>query len=147
MEQIKKNIDAAMGRIKAELVLKNANFINVFTESIDIGDIAIVGDTIIGIGEYQGEEEIDCADLYVAPGFIDAHVHIESSMIMPKQFGEVVIKKGITAVIADPHEIANVEGMSGIGLMIDSSKDSPTDIFLCSPLVFQQLTLRIVDTS
>jgi adenine deaminase len=133
MEQIKKNIDAAMGRFKADLVLKNANFINVFTESIDNGDIAIVGDTIIGIGEYVGEKEIDCTDLYVTPGFIDAHVHIESSMIMPKQFGEVVIKKGVTTVIADPHEIANVEGMNGIEFMIDNSKCAPIDIFFMLP--------------
>ena len=133
MDQVKKNIDAAMGRVKGDLVLKNANFINVFTESIDIGDIAIVGDTIIGIGEYSGDEEIDCTDLYVAPGFIDAHVHIESSMIMPKEFGEVVIKKGITTVIADPHEIANVEGINGINFMLENSKASPIDIFFMLP--------------
>ncbi|MBU3110320.1 adenine deaminase [Clostridium lacusfryxellense] len=133
MNQVKKNIDAAMGRIKADLVLKNANFINVFTESIDRGDIAIVGDTIIGIGKYSGETQIDCSDLYVTPGFIDAHVHIESSMIMPQQFGEIVIKKGITTIIADPHEIANVEGMNGVDLMIDNSKEAPIDIFFMLP--------------
>lgn len=133
MYQARKNIDAAMGRVKANLVLKNANFINVFTESIDRGDIAIVGDTIIGIGEYTGETQIDCSDLYVTPGFIDAHVHIESSMIMPQQFGEVVIKKGITTIIADPHEIANVEGMSGVDLMINNSKEAPIDIFFMLP--------------
>jgi adenine deaminase len=133
MERVKKNIDAAMGRVKVDLVLKNANFINVFTESIDRGDIAIIGDTIIGVGEYTGETEIDCSDLYVTPGFIDAHVHIESSMIMPQQFGEVVIKKGITTVIADPHEIANVEGMNGVNLMIDNSKGAPIDIFFMLP--------------
>jgi len=133
MEQVKKNIDVAMGRIKADLVLKNANFINVFTESIDKGDIAITGDTIIGIGQYTGETQIDCSDLYVTPGFIDAHVHIESSMIMPTQFGEIVIKKGITTIIADPHEIANVCGMNGINLMIDNSKEAPIDIFFMLP--------------
>ena len=133
MEQAKKNIDVAMGRIKADLVLKNANFINVFTESVDIGDIAIVGDTIIGIGQYTGDTQIDCSDLYVTPGFIDAHVHIESSMIMPQQFGEVVIKKGITTIIADPHEIANVAGMNGVNLMIDNSKGAPIDVFFMLP--------------
>ena len=133
MERIKKNIDAAMGRVKADLVLKNANFINVFTESIDKGDIAILGDTIIGIGEYVGQEEIECTDLYVTPGFIDAHVHIESSMIMPEQFARVVIKKGITTVIADPHEIANVEGLKGIDFMLENSKDAPIDIFFMLP--------------
>jgi len=133
MERVKKNINAAMGRVKVDLVLKNANFINVFTESIDRGDIAIVGDTIVGIGEYAGKEEIDCTDLYVTPGFIDAHVHIESSMIMPQQFARVVIKKGVTTVIADPHEIANVEGMNGIDFMLKNSEDAPIDIFFMLP--------------
>jgi len=133
MEQAKKNIDAAMGRVKADLVLKNANFINVFTETIDRGDIAIVADTIIGIGNYTGDVEMDCSDLYVSPGFIDAHVHIESSMIMPEEFAKVVIKKGVTTIIADPHEIANVSGMNGISFMIDNSKTAPIDIFFMLP--------------
>ena len=133
MERLKKNIDAAMGRVKADLVLKNASFINVFTQSIDRGDIAIVADTIIGIGEYTGDVEIDCSDLYVTPGFIDAHVHIESSMIMPRQFAKVVIKKGITTIIADPHEIANVQGINGINFMIKDSRDTPIDIFFMLP--------------
>ena len=133
MERIRKNVDGAMGRIKADLVLKNANFINVFTESIDRGDIAIVGDTIVGIGEYTGEEEIDCTDLYVTPGFIDAHVHIESSMIMPQQFARVVIKKGVTTVIADPHEMANIDGMNGIRFMLKNSEEAPIDIFFMLP--------------
>ncbi|MCB2292394.1 adenine deaminase [Clostridium algoriphilum] len=133
MEKVKQYIDAAMGRIKADLVLKNASFINVFTESIDRGDIAIVGDTIVGIGKYTGDVEMDCSDLYVSPGFIDAHVHIESSMIMPKEFAKVIIKKGITSIIADPHEIANVEGMSGVNFMIDNSKQAPIDVFFMLP--------------
>ncbi|MFT5876065.1 MAG: adenine deaminase [Clostridium sp.] len=133
MDQIKKNIDAAMGRAKSDLVLKNANFINVFTQTIDKGDIAIVADTIIGIGNYEGEVEIDCSDLYVTPGFIDAHVHIESSMVMPRQFAEVVIEKGVTTIIADPHEIANVEGMDGIRFMLENSIDVPIDTFFMLP--------------
>ncbi|MBU3146317.1 adenine deaminase [Clostridium sp. CF012] len=133
MERARKNINVAMGRAKADLVLKNANFINVFTESIDRGDIAIVGETIIGIGEYAGNEEIDCTDLYVTPGFIDAHVHMESSMIMPQQFARVVIKKGVTTVIADPHEIANIDGMNGIRFMLKNSKGTPVDIFFMLP--------------
>ncbi|HEY8892282.1 MAG TPA: adenine deaminase [Clostridium sp.] len=133
MERLKKNIDAAMGRVKADLVLKNASFINVFTQSIDRGDIAIVADTIIGIGKYTGDVEIDCSDLYVTPGFIDAHVHIESSMIMPGQFAKVVIKKGITTIIADPHEIANVQGINGINFMMKNSRDTPIDIYFMLP--------------
>ena len=133
MERAFKNIDAAMGRIKADLVLKNANFINVFTETIDRGDIAIVADTIIGIGKYTGDVEMDCSDLYVSPGFIDAHVHIESSMIMPEEFAKVVIKKGVTTIIADPHEMANIGGMKGISFMIGNSKVAPIDIFFMLP--------------
>lgn len=133
MERSKQYIDAAMGRVKASFVLKNANFINVFNQSIDSGDIAIVGDTIVGIGKYTGDVEMDCSDYYVAPGFIDAHVHIESSMIMPEEFAKVVIKKGITTVIADPHEIANVEGMDGISFIINNSKAAPIDIFFMLP--------------
>ncbi|MBU3127701.1 adenine deaminase [Clostridium tagluense] len=133
VDGVKRNIDVAMGRAKADLVLKNANFINVFTESIDRGDIAIVGDTIVGIGEYTGDAEIDCNDLYVTPGFIDAHVHMESSMIMPQQFGEVVIKKGVTTIIADPHEMANIDGMDGIRFMLKNSKETPIDIFFMLP--------------
>ncbi|MGH4118655.1 adenine deaminase [Clostridium sp.] len=133
MEKIRRNIDAAMGRIKSDLVLKNANFINVFTETMDSGDIAIVNDTIIGIGNYDGEIEIDCSDLYVTPGFIDAHVHIESSMVMPQQYGRTVIKKGVTTVIADPHEIANVDGMKGINFMLENSAKAPIDIFIMLP--------------
>ncbi|MGK0466973.1 adenine deaminase [Clostridium sp.] len=133
MEQVRKNIDAAMGRIKSDLVLKNANFINVFTETVDSGDIAIVNDIIVGIGNYDGENEIDCSDLYVTPGFIDSHVHIESSMIMPQQFGSVLIKKGVTSIIADPHEIANVECMKGINFMLENSLNAPIDIYFMLP--------------
>ncbi|MEK6265539.1 MAG: adenine deaminase [Clostridium sp.] len=133
MEQTRKNIDAAMGRIKSDLVLKNANFINVFTETVDSGDIAIVNDIIVGIGNYDGENEIDCSDLYVTPGFIDSHVHIESSMIMPQQFGSVLIKKGVTSIIADPHEIASVEGMKGINFMLENGLKAPIDIFFMLP--------------
>jgi adenine deaminase len=133
MEQTRRNIDAAMGRIKSDLVLKNANFINVFTETVDSGDIAIVNDIIVGIGNYDGENEIDCSDLYVTPGFIDSHVHIESSMIMPQQFGSVLIKKGVTSMIADPHEIANVDGMNGINFMLENGLKAPIDIFFMIP--------------
>jgi adenine deaminase len=133
MEQTRKSIDAAMGRIKSDLVLKNANFINVFTETVDRGDIAIVNDIIVGIGNYDGENEIDCSDLYVTPGFIDSHVHIESSMIMPQQFGSVLIKKGVTSIIADPHEIANVEGVKGINFMMENSLNAPIDIYFMLP--------------
>lgn len=127
------NINVASKATKAKLVLKNAFIINVFTQSIEKNDIAINGDTIVGIGKYDGIEEIDCTGLFVAPGFIDAHVHIESSMVPPSVFSQLVIEKGVTSVIADPHEIANVLGLEGIDFMIKSSLNSVNDIFFMLP--------------
>ncbi|MDR0469274.1 MAG: adenine deaminase [Peptococcaceae bacterium] len=115
------------------MVLKNCNIVNVFTLEIVQGDIAIEGDTIIAIGAYQGEKEIDVAGRFVAPGFIDGHVHIESSMVTPSRFAEAVIPCGTTSVIADPHEIANVCGKEGILFMIDDSKNVPLDVHIMLP--------------
>lgn len=126
-----------MGKVssmeKASLVLKNASIINVFTQEVEKGDIAICEDIIIGIGNYHGEEEIDCTGLYVAPGFMDAHVHIESSMVTPENFSELVIGCGVTTVIADPHEIGNVLGIEGIEFMIKNSEKSAIDMFFMLP--------------
>lgn len=133
MIELKNNINAAMANIKSQLVLKNAFIINVFTQSIEKNDIAINGDTIVGIGKYDGIEEFDCTGLFVAPGFIDSHVHIESSMVTPEVFSHVVISKGVTSVIADPHEIANVLGANGIEFMLKSSLKGVIDIFYVLP--------------
>jgi adenine deaminase len=133
MNKIKNNIDAAMGIIKATLVLKNASIINVFTQTIEKNDIAINGDTIIGMGNYEGIREIDCSGLFVAPGFIDAHVHIESSMVTPEIFSHFAIKHGVTTIIADPHEIANVMGEEGIEFMLENSDKGAIDIFFMLP--------------
>jgi len=133
MDRLKNNINVAMGREKADLVLKNASIINVFTQTIDKGDVAINQDTIIGIGKYDGIKEIDCSDLYIAPGFIDAHVHIESAMVTPEVYSHIVIKNGVTTVIADPHEIANVMGNKGIEFMLNNSKKSVIDTYFMLP--------------
>ncbi len=133
MDKLKNNIDVAMGKLKADLVLKNASIINVFTQSIEIADVAINKDTIIGIGNYEGIDEIDCHGQFVAPGFIDSHVHIESSMVTPEVFSHLVIKKGVTTIIADPHEIANVMGEEGIRLMLNSSEKGAIDAFYMLP--------------
>lgn len=133
MDKLKHNINVAMARQDADLVLKNAAIINVFTQKIEKGDIAISEDTIIGIGNYNGIREIDCTGLFVAPGFIDAHVHIESSMVTPEIFSQIVIKRGVTTVIADPHEIANVMGIKGIQLMLDNSQNSVIDNYFMLP--------------
>ncbi|MGL4799941.1 MAG: amidohydrolase family protein, partial [Cellulosilyticaceae bacterium] len=103
---------------KADIVLKNARIVNVFTKEILSGDLALCDDKIIGIGDYKGEQEIDLQGKYVVPGFIDGHVHIESSMISPCEFAKTVLPFGTTTLIADPHEIANVSGLMGIEYML-----------------------------
>lgn len=133
MNKLKNCIDAAMTRAKATLVLKNASIINVFTQTIDKKDIAIEDGIIVGIGYYDGITEINCIGLFVAPGFIDAHVHIESSMVTPELFSQIVIKKGVTTIVADPHEIANVLGEEGIDFMISNSEKGCIDTFFMLP--------------
>ncbi|MGF7143108.1 adenine deaminase [Anaerotaenia torta] len=123
----------ARGLEKADLVLKNANIINVFTEEIEQGDVAICSGRIVGIGDYEGEQELDCAGQYVAPGFIDGHIHLESSMLKPVEFVKSVLPHGTTAVITDPHEIANVSGMEGIEYMLEASEGLPLDIYFVLP--------------
>ncbi len=128
-----KELAVARGTQKAELVLNNASIINVFTESIEQGDIAICEGRIVGIGQYEGEEELDCTGKYVAPGFIDGHIHLESSMLKPVEFVRSVIPHGTTAVITDPHEIANVSGLEGIEYMLEASEGLPLDIYFVLP--------------
>lgn len=133
MNKLGNNIDAAMARSKADLVLKNAFIINVFTQTIEKKDIAIKDDIIIGTGNYKGILEIDCNGLFVAPGFIDSHVHIESSMVTPEIFSRLAIKRGVTTIIADPHEIANVMGEEGIEFMLQNSEKGVIDTFFMLP--------------
>ncbi|HEY8365355.1 MAG TPA: adenine deaminase [Haloplasmataceae bacterium] len=130
---MKEKIQVALGKERADLVLKNASYINVYTQTIEVGDIAIVGDTIVGIGNYEGKEEIDCSDYYVAPGFIDSHVHIESAMVTPEILSQIIVNKGVTTIVADPHEIANVLGTKGIKLMLSNSQSAGMDIFFMLP--------------
>ncbi|SCZ81619.1 adenine deaminase [Acidaminobacter hydrogenoformans] len=133
--RIKSRIDVASGRVKADLVLKNARIVSVFTEEILEGDVAIVGGEIAGIGQYEGVEEIDLGGRYVAPGLIDGHVHIESSMVTPAQFAKTILPRGTTTIIADPHEIANVCGLGGIQYVLDNSEAAhlPLDVFVMLP--------------
>lgn len=133
MAEIKKIVDIAMGREKAHLVLKNVLIINVFSQIIEKSDIAICDDMIVGVGSYDGIEEIDCEGMFAAPGFIDSHVHIESSMVTPEVFSQIALKHGVTTVVADPHEIANVMGDKGIDFMLENSKKSVMDIFFMLP--------------
>jgi adenine deaminase len=133
VEMKQKRINLAMKREKADLVIKNANVINVFTKEIIRGDIAIYKDQIVGIGNYDGYREIDAEGKYVCPGLIDSHLHIESSMVTPTEFAKAIIPKGTTTIIADPHEIANVCGINGINFMLNQSKDVPMNIYFMMP--------------
>ena len=123
----------ARGEEKADLVIKNAKIINVYTKDVDLGNLAIADGIVIGIGNYEGENEIDFNGYYLAPGFIDGHVHIESSMLVPNNYALAVMPRGTTSVIADCHEIANVCGTNGIDYMLKSAKASPLDVFMMIP--------------
>ena len=127
-------INVARGIEKADLVIKNANIVNVLSEEIYKGDIAIVDGIIAGIGEnYSGEKEIDVNGAYVSPSFIDGHVHLESAMMLPKEFASVVLPAGTTTVVIDPHEISNVLGLHGISFMHEAVKNLPMDVFTMLP--------------
>lgn len=125
--------EMALRKTKASFVLKNASVINVFDKTIELADVAIHQGMILGVGKYEGLEEIDLHGAYLSPGFIDSHVHIESSMIVPHQFARLILPKGTTTIIADPHEITNVCGLDGIRFMIESSKRTPLDVFMMMP--------------
>lgn len=132
-EDLKKMLSISRGDEKAPLVLKNASIVNVFSHEIIKSDVAIYGDKIVGIGEYEGIEEIDLEEKILAPGFVDSHVHIESSMTTPSQFAKVIVPRGTTTIIADPHEIANVKGNDGINYILEDSENIPLDVYLMLP--------------
>lgn len=126
-------IKQAKGEVKADLVLKNCKIINVFTKTIEHEDIAISNGIILGTGTYFGKQEFDCSEFFVSPGFIDGHVHIESSMLTPTEYAKIVMPTGTTSIVADCHEIANVCGKSGVKYMIESGRRSPLDVFMMIP--------------
>lgn len=126
-------IAVAAGREKADLVLKNAKYLNVFSNEFLCGDIAVANGLIAGIGKYDGKTEIDVSGKLVLPGFIDAHIHLESSMVTPAEFAKAVVAHGTTTVITDPHEIANVMGIDGVEYMIQASQNLPIDVHFMMP--------------
>lgn len=126
-------IEAASGRKKADLVLKNATFVNVFSDELQTADIAVCEGLIVGIGKYDGEKEMDMTGKIVCPGFIDAHIHLESSLAKPAEFVKAVLPHGTTAVVTDPHEIANVMGTDGIEYMLESTEGLPVDTYFMLP--------------
>lgn len=130
---LNKIIGAANGSIKADIVFKNGRIIDVIGHRQIMSDVAVTNGIIVGIGQYSGIEEIDVRGAYIAPGFIDAHVHIESAMVTPSEYAKLVMPKGVTTIIADPHEIANVCGEEGLKFMIEDSKTVPLDVHFMLP--------------
>ena len=126
-------IAVAAGREKADLVLKNAKYLNVFSNEFLCGDIAVANGLIAGVGKYDGKTEIDVSGKLVLPGFIDAHIHLESSMVTPAEFAKAVVAHGTTTVITDPHEITNVMGIDGVEYMIQASLNLPIDVHFMMP--------------
>ena len=130
-QKMKREIDAAAGREKADLVIKRAKIVNVFTQKIEEGDVAVVGDRIVGVGEYAGKTEIDAAGKYLIPGLIDGHMHIESTQLTPEELSKAVLPHGTTTLIADPHEIANVCGADGVRYLAEASAKTPLTVKIC----------------
>ena len=126
-------IAAAAGREPADLVLKNATFVNVFSNELSNMDIAVTEGLIVGMGSYQGREEVDCTGRIVLPGFLDAHIHLESSLVSPTEFVKAVLPHGTTTVVTDPHEIANVMGTDGIEYMLQATENLPVDVRFMLP--------------
>ncbi len=121
------------GKNMYDFILKNGNVIDVKNEKIDQADIAVKDGKITGVGHFSGENEIDCTGKYIAPGFIDAHVHIESSMATPMEFSKAVMPHGTTTVIADPHELVNVKGNEAMEYILDAAGDAPLGIYVMMP--------------
>ena len=126
-------IDAAAGREPADLVLINATYVNVFSNELCTADIAVAEGLIVGMGHYSGAVETDCSGKIVLPGFLDAHIHLESSLVSPKEFVKAVLPHGTTTVVTDPHEIANVMGADGIEYMLQATEDLPVDVRFMLP--------------
>ena len=130
---LKNRIAAGRGDVCADLVLKNARVINVFTNEIETADIAISGNYIVGVGENRGRKEVDLRGSYVCPGLIDGHIHIESSMLCGTAFEQAVLPHGTTAIITDPHEISNVAGLDGLEFMLETTKDLTLSVYFMLP--------------
>ena len=126
-------IAVAAGREKADLVFKNATYLNVFSNELSKGDIAVAEGLVVGMGEYSGIQEVDVSGKIVCPGLIDAHIHLESTLISPLEFAKAVLPHGTTTVITDPHEIANVMGTDGIEYMIEATEGLPVDVHFMLP--------------
>ena len=133
--ELKNLIDAAAGRRIADLVIKNCRIVNVLSGEIHAGEVAIFDGKIVGMGkaEYDGAEVFDAGGKFLAPGFIDGHIHVESSYISPEQLGRIIVPCGTTTIVADPHEIANVCGLRGLRYMLDAARRTKLNIIYAMP--------------
>jgi len=127
-QELKNMIDVAMGREPADLVIKNCQIVDVYSGTISKGDIAISGGMIAGIGSYDGPNMVDANGAYAAPGFIDSHIHIESSYVTPEEIGRLLVPCGASTIIADPHEIVNVCGIEGMNYMLGAGEETALSI-------------------
>src|ERR1700735_4894946 len=126
---LERRIDQALGRLPADLVIRNARILNVVTGELQSGDIAVCGSRIVGtLDSYRGVEEIDAQGRFAVPGFIDSHVHCESTLVTPGEFDRCVLPRGTTTAICDPHEIAHVLGDAGLRYFLDSSLGTAMDL-------------------
>ena len=130
---MEKLVNVATKRVKAELVIKDAQVYNGFTQTFKRADVAVEAGYIAAIGEYSGIEEIDAGGALLTPGFIDGHVHIESGMASPLEFAKTLVACGTTSIIADPHEIANVAGVQGLEYILQATEDLPITVYLMLP--------------
>ena len=130
-----KRIGAALRQEKSELVITNIRVVDVFSQETFVADVAISDGVFVGLGQYDGQglEQIDGTGKYLIPGLIDAHVHIESTLVTPLEYANVALARGITGAVADPHEIANVAGVEGVRFMIESSRKAAMDIYFMLP--------------
>lgn len=129
----RRTIEVANGIRRADIVLKNVQIVNVLTEEVYESDIAFCDNVVAGVGKYSGVKEFDCRGLFAVPGLIDAHTHIEMTMLSLSEFSRLVVNRGTTAVVADPHEIANVFGVEGIRMLIEESKFTPLKFYCLIP--------------
>ena len=126
-------IDVASGRTPADLVLKNATYLNVFSNELSQGDIAVADGLVVGLGDYSGHVEYDMTGKIVLPGFVDSHIHLESSLVSPKELTKALLPHGTTTLVTDPHEIANVMGADGIDYMLQATEGLPIDVHFMLP--------------
>ena len=143
IDDLKNLVDMAAGGRSPDLLITNAKLVDVLTGEIRETDVSVGGGKILGFSHTEAVKVVDARGAYLLPGLIDAHIHIESSMVSPARFAGLVLPHGTTSVVADPHEIANVHGLEGIRYMLENGRPLPLNIFIASPPVFRRRRSRI----